>query len=208
MSPSRLIPLLTVLLLALPSPAAEKIVGLPCEGCEAVFEGLPAELKSRARIGDARERGEPLLVEGTVRSQDGKARPGVIVYAYQTNAAGVYPPHTQFGGNARRHGMLRGWALTDAEGRYAFETIRPGSYPSTDLPAHIHMHVIERSRCTYYIDDIVFTDDPLLTAAKRRQADTSRGGSGIVTPVRAGDAWRVARDIVLGKGIPGHEACK
>ena len=29
------------------------VIGLPCDGCEAVFEGIPAEIPSRVRIGAA-----------------------------------------------------------------------------------------------------------------------------------------------------------
>jgi protocatechuate 3,4-dioxygenase beta subunit len=204
---------MALLLLALPfasaeSSAAEKVVGLPCEGCESVFDGMPATFTSRARIADLNEKGDAMLVEGVVRGQDGKPAPGIVVYAYQTNAGGLYPPNEKFTGSTRRHGMLRGWAITDASGRYAFGTIRPGGYPGTNIPEHIHMHVIERGRCTYYIDDIVFTDDPRLTPAQRRQHDNGRGGSGVVTPAKDGKTWKVTRDIVLGQRIGGHDNCK
>jgi protocatechuate 3,4-dioxygenase beta subunit len=192
----------------MPSSAAEKVVGLPCEGCEAVFEGMPAEPASRARIAGKQERGEPLLIEGVVRTKDGKPRPGVVVYAYQTDAGGLYPANEKFSGSARRHGTLRGWAMSDAEGRYAFETIRPGGYPGTDIPQHVHMHVVERGRCTYYIDDIVFTDDPRLTPAQRLHHGHGRGASGIVTPAKTAAGWKAVRDISLGQRIPGYEDCK
>ena len=108
-------------------------------------------------------------------------------------------------GNAVRHGRLRGWAKTDEQGRYGFKTIRPGGYPDTDMPAHVHMHVIEVGRCTYYIDDIMFEDDPRLTAEKRRQLTAGRGGNGVVQPVRNSQGvWTVVRDIHLGENIPGY----
>lgn len=95
--------------------------------------------------------------------------------------------------------------MTDADGRYAFDTIRPAGYPGTDLPQHVHMHVLEVGRCTYYIDDILFEDDPRLTKAKRRQLTQGRGGNGVATPKRdANGTWLVRRDIVLGAEIPGY----
>jgi len=194
--------------LSLHASAAEKIVGLPCEGCEAVFEGLPSALTSRARIANQGERGEPLLIEGTVRNRAGKPQPGVIVYAYQTDATGIYPRDAKRTGAAARHGALRGWAVSDAEGRYAFETVRPGGYPGTDIPQHVHMHVIERGRCTYYIDDIVFTDDARLTEAQRKRHDAGRGASGVATPAQRGGQWRATRDIALGLNVPGYESCR
>ena len=182
------------------------IVGLPCEGCEAVFQGLPETLEWSSRIAPIDEPGEPMRIEGTVRDGDGRAVGGVIVYAYQTNSRGLYPPDEGFRGQAaRRHGLLRGWAQTDADGRYRFDTIRPAGYPDSDLPQHVHMHVLEVGRCTYYIDDILFEDDPRLTEARRRSLVTGRGGSGVVAPVLdESGTWVVRRDIVLGAEIPGY----
>lgn len=188
--------------------AREPIVGLPCEGCEAVFEGLPTVLASSARIAPADEPGEPLTLEGTVRDRAGRAAPGVIVYAYHTDARGLYPPNERFRGQAAyRHGLLRGWTRSDESGHYRFDTIRPAAYPGRSTPEHVHMHVIEPGRCTYYIDNVLFDDDPLLTDAVRRSMVHGRAGGGVTHPVRD-DAgrWRVLRDIVLGQAIPGYPA--
>lgn len=188
--------------------AREPVVGGPCDGCQAVFEGLPETLASRSRLAPADASGTPLRVEGRVLGSDGRPRAGVVVYAYQTDATGVYPRVTDAPGPAaRRHGALRGWVESDAQGRYAFDTIRPASYPRSEIPAHIHMHVIERGCATYYIDDIVFTDDPLLTAARRPQYEHGRGGSGVSTPTPQGDGQLVTRDIQLGAGIADHPGC-
>jgi protocatechuate 3,4-dioxygenase beta subunit len=187
----------------------EPIVGLPCEGCEAVFQGLPDSLSSAARIAPSNEPGEPLRIEGTVYDGSGRVVPGVIIYAYHTDARGIYPPDERFAGLfAYRHGRLRGWAKTDDRGRYRFDTIRPASYPERNTPAHIHMHVIEASRCTYYIESIQFDDDPLLSPDDRAAAREGRGGSGLVRPERdANDVWVVTRDILLGERVPGYSGC-
>ena len=64
------------------------------------------------------------------------------------------------------------------------------------------MHVIEPGRGTYYIDDIVFTDDPRLTPEQRKSHVTGRGGSGLVTPKRDSDGrLLVTRDIALGAQV-------
>ncbi len=199
---------LCVVSCAPPATARERVVGGPCEGCDAVFVGLPkvASLKSDARIAPVGEPGPPLRVDGVVRDVAGKPAPGIVVYAYQTNEKGVYPPEVRFTGtSAYRHGKLRAWAKTDASGRYTFTTIRPASYPESDIPQHIHMHVLEPGRCTYWIDDIVFTDDPFLTAQQRAGHEHGRGGIGTATPTREADGtWRVRRDIRLGAGIADY----
>ena len=185
----------------------ERIVGGPCEGCEWVFAGRPARPGWDARIAPAGEPGEPLVIDGTVRDAAGAPAAGIIVYAYHTDAKGLYPPDPRH--PRVRHGRLRGFARTDARGRFRFTTIRPASYPASDAPQHVHLHVLEPGRCTYYLDDLVFTDDPNLTPAMRRQVARGRGGSGVATPTRddAG-TWRVRRDIVLGAGIPDHARCR
>lgn len=187
----------------------EPIVGLPCQGCEAVFDGIPAHMNSRARVAPKSEPGAPMVVAGRVLNRNGQPQPGTIVYAYQTNSKGVYPESLDVRDfETRRHGTLRAWAKTDSAGRYAFDTIRPGSYPGGDIPEHIHFHIIEPGCSTYYIDDSMFTDDPKLTPQQIRSLARNRGGNGITTPVRRDGVWYVTRDIRLGHNIPGYRACR
>lgn len=183
------------------APAAAQdpvpVIGLPCEGCEAVFVGMPDHIPSRARIAPEDEPGEPMVIRGTVYDPEGRPARGVIVYAYHTDATGEYPPDERHSGWARRHGRLRAWARTDENGRYRFDTIRPASYPDQTMAAHVHMHVIEPDCCTYYINSIRFTDDPLLTPEARNETG-GYGGPGVVTPRRVDGVWMVRRDIQLG----------
>ena len=187
----------------------EPIVGLPCEGCDAIFVGMPPieSMPSSARIAPESEPGQALIVRGVVRDSSGTPIPGVVLYAYQTNDDGLYPPDPALRGSpAASHGRLRAWARTNERGEYEFVTIRPGGYPGRTDPQHVHLHVLEPDRCTYYIDDVVFTDDPRLTQAERR-ARSDRGGSGITSPTNDAEGrWRVTRDITLGANIPGYPA--
>lgn len=186
------------------------VIGHACEGCEAVFDGMPATIPARARIAPADQPGAPMTVSGRVLDRSGRARAGVIVYAYQTDHAGRYPkPRAASDAGAMRHGRLRAWVRSDAQGRYAFDTIRPGAYPGEDIPEHIHMQVVEPGCFTYFIDDVVFRDDPRLTPAQERQLVQGVGGAGLVVPRRSGDGvWQVERDIVLGQGVPGYRECR
>jgi protocatechuate 3,4-dioxygenase beta subunit len=197
------------LALALPADAPEPLVGGPCEGCEAVFDARPALLASHARIAPAGTAGTAMRIDGRVTGADGRAVAGVQMYAYHTDRDGRYPRGAAtLGPSAQRHGRLRGWAVTDADGRYRFDTIRPGAYPGRHDPAHVHLHVIEPQRCTYFIDDLIFDDDPRVDAAQARTRVDARGGSGLAHPQRdAQGGWRVRRDVVLGRNVPGYAAC-
>jgi len=191
----------------LPMAKADPVVGR-CSDCTGPYEGMPEKFASRARIAPMSEPGEPLVLTGRVLGSDGKARSGIIVYAYHTNAEGIYPePNPPRSTASNHHGQLRGWARTDADGRYEFDTIRPAGYPGGE-PQHIHMHVIEPGCGTYFIDELLFSDDPRLTAQLRERMSPGRGGKGIVTPQRDADGtWQVVRDIHLGENILDYTAC-
>lgn len=180
------------------APARVPVLG-NCDGCDNVFVDLPAQLSAHARIAPGDEAGAPMHISGRVLDAQGRPAAGVIVYAYHTDASGLYPRA------GTRHGRLRGWAQSDGDGRYRFDSIRPAAYPDTNIPEHVHMHVIEPGRFTYYIDDIIFTDDPKLDERARRQMRQGRGGDGLCTPQRdSGGVWQVQRDIHLGRGIAGY----
>lgn len=169
-----------------------------CEGCEGVFEADVADLTNRAQIGPGIDRGEPMTINGTVYQADRQTpAAGVVVYAYQTNAAGVYgngSPRTEW---SRRHGRLRGWVKTGSDGRYHLDTIKPAPYPNRDVPAHIHLTVLEPGKRPYWIDDIVFEGEFGVTPAYRRSM-TNQGGNGIVDVRRdAAGRAQVVRDIIL-----------
>ena len=171
-----------------------------CEGCEAIYEHAFDNLSWQTTIPPDGEPGELLVIRGTVYQTDGTTpAPDVIVYAYHTNAEGVYPTRGDEEGWARRHGYLRGWTKTNAEGQYQFRTIKPGLYPSRKTPAHIHMTIKEPDHREYWIDEILFADDPHLTTEIRRDAQ-NRGGSGIIQlSGNAEGVWQGTRDIVLEK---------
>ena len=167
-----------------------------CEWCGA--DEAPDGLTAEATLAGAEEPGERLVVTGTVYESDGETpAPGVLVYAYHTDAEGIYSKRGDETGNGRRHGRLRGWLVTGPDGRYRLDTIRPAGYPGSREPAHIHMTVRPPGGEEMWIDSIEFADDPRLTDAHRARLD-ERGGSGIVEAVRGEDGvWRATRDVVL-----------
>jgi protocatechuate 3,4-dioxygenase, beta subunit len=169
-----------------------------CEGCDAVFEKPPVAFEALSMIAAPEEPGERLVLSGFVLKPDG-TRPaeGVIVYLQQTNAAGLYANGSQVSERSRRHGRLRGWAKTGADGRFTFLKIKPGPYPDRTLPAHIHLFVGEPGRRPYYVDDVVFDGEFGVTPAYR-SAQELRGGSGFVRLQSSEDGTLLAvRNIIL-----------
>lgn len=182
---------------------------LPCNfACFGPYEGMPAAMTSHARIAPRSESGEPLTISGRVFGPDGRARAGIIVYAYHTNRLGIYPPPVPpRSQDSEAHGQLRGWARTDSEGRYTFDTIRPGSYPNSNNPQHVHMWVIEPG-CAYYpITEMQFSDDPMLQKMNAEQKLSMLKYAAVETPRRTQSGWEVTRDIHLGEGVPGYKPC-
>lgn len=169
-----------------------------CEGCEAAWEADSSTLAPRIRLAGPDEPGEPLLLRGIVYKPDGKTpAAGVVIYAYHTNAAGLYAERSTKSEWSRRHGRLRGWLKTGADGRDEVQTIKPGRYPDRSDVAHVHMTVLEPGKAPYWIDDVVFDGEPGVDA-KYRQEREKRGGSGIVRLKREPDGrWLAERDIML-----------
>ena len=168
-----------------------------CEGCEGALERDAATLTASARMAPAGEPGEPLVVTGTVFKSDGVTPASdVVLYAYQTNAEGLYANGSDESVWSRRHGRLRGWVRTGADGQYRFDTIKPAPYPDATMPAHIHFTVLEPGRPPYWIDDIVFDGEFGVTDAYRSSM-TNKGGNGIVPVETSASGSHVTRDIVL-----------
>ena len=111
--------------------------------------------------------GERIIVTGRVLDDNGRPIPHTLVEIWQANSAGRYihqrdqhpaPLDANFTGAGR--------ALTDAEGRYRFVTIKPGAYPWLNhpnawRPAHIHFSVFGASFITRLVTQMYFPGDPL-----------------------------------------------
>ena len=180
-----------------------KLIGGPCEGCEAIFEYGAKNLKSVDTLPDFKHMENKLKISGVVYKEDGiTPAKDVILYFYHTNDKGVYPSKADSKGWEKRHGYLRGWVKTDTKGKYAIYTSRPASYPNSSMPQHIHVTVKEPDKNEYYIDDVFFADDPnLIPQVKNNKIP--RGGSGIIT-LTGNSLKEGKRDIVLGLNIPNY----
>lgn len=184
---------------------SKKLVGGGCDGCEIMYVGMPTNISSVDTSVGWKEKGQKLLVTGTVYKLDGKTpAPNVIIYYWQTDNNGYYSPKDGMDEKAKRHGHIRGWVKSDDNGKYSIYTIRPSPYPNNNIPAHIHTSIKEPNiDKEYYIDEFVFDDDNLLTGAKRKALE-NRGGSGILRVLISGNLQIAEHNIVLGLNIPNY----
>ena len=101
---------------------------------ERAQEARPATLATTGRIAPATEPGDPLVIRGRLLDVDGSPAANAVVFAYQTDKGGLYDKRE----NGPHSWRLRGWVKTDKDGSFTFETIRPGSYPNSNNPPHVH----------------------------------------------------------------------
>jgi protocatechuate 3,4-dioxygenase, beta subunit len=183
-----------------------KIVGGGCDGCELMFVGMPANINQVDTSEGWKEGGEKMIIRGIVYQSDGRTpAENVIIYYWHTDNKGLYTAVQEMDQKAKDHGYLRGWVKTDAEGRYAIYTMKPAPYPSRTLPAHVHFSIKEPDVANeYYIDDINFNGDPILTNYLKKYPAEDRGGSGIVSVINEDGVIVAERNIVLGLNIPAY----
>ncbi|MFY9907218.1 MAG: protocatechuate 3,4-dioxygenase subunit beta [Terriglobales bacterium] len=112
--------------------------------------------------------GERIIVSGRVLDENSRPIPHTVIEIWQANAAGRYrhdvdrhdaPLDPNFTGS--------GQAVTDAEGRYRFVTIRPGEYPWRNhynawRAAHIHFSIFGPAFSTRLVTQMYFPGDPLM----------------------------------------------
>ena len=79
---------------------------------------------------------------------------------------------------------LRGYMKTDAKGRYSYRTIRPGSYPNSRIPAHIHTQLWSGGYEPQYNQDLNFADDPFISESDQRESAAAGRFAWICAPER------------------------
>ncbi len=183
-----------------------RLVGAPCEGCEAIFEYGNRQLSNTDTLADFEKQGVQIKVEGTIYLQDEKtAANNVILYIYHTNQEGVYEPSPNADGWGKKHGYNRTWLKTDENGYYSFYTLKPAPYPNRSDPAHIHYEILEPNGKYYYLPSCHFEGDSLLGENHINPRSPRGGHSGLLRFRREGNLLIARRDIILGRNIPDYE---
>jgi protocatechuate 3,4-dioxygenase beta subunit len=134
--------------------------------------------------------GEPLVVVGTVFSEECAPLPGATLIMYQTDGAGEYGPG--HGTDDMRCCYLGGTVVTDTQGRFQLNTVRPAHYrgEANPPPAHIHLEVRHPDTQTLN-SEIVFADDEALPA------NAEDLGLVVTSPTRTSGGWHAIAEIVI-----------
>jgi len=109
--------------------------------------------------------GERIVIEGQVLDGDRAPVDDALLEIWQANAEGKYDHLEDPQADKRVDPRFRGFgrALTDAQGRYRFTTIRPGRVPGRDgalLAPHINVAIFARGLLKQLVTRIYFADEP------------------------------------------------
>jgi catechol 1,2-dioxygenase len=117
------------------------------------IEGAP----QRTVLADTDEPGERLYIMGTVYGPDCRTPvANAMLDVWHADMNGDYHDGADY--------RLRGQMMTDAQGRFAFETIKPGRYPlgGSTRPAHIHF-MVSNPGFQPLTTQLYFSGDPFLS---------------------------------------------
>ncbi|WP_374625838.1 protocatechuate 3,4-dioxygenase subunit beta [Pandoraea sp.] len=133
--------------------------------------GIVGELDgdlTRNAVRNGEPLGERMIVTGRVLDEGGRPVPNTLVELWQANACGRYVHKVdQHDAPLDPNFLGAGRALTDAQGRYKFLTIKPGAYPWKNhpnawRPQHLHFSVFGEYFATRLVTQMYFPGDPLL----------------------------------------------
>lgn len=158
-------------------------IGSVSVAAQSVHEA-PAGAPSTGGLTPHGEPGQALTISGVVVAADGSPVSGASLYVYQTDHEGYYSVKPA---SDNRNPRLKLFLRSDARGAWSFSTVKPGSYPNSRVPPHIHFEVVAPGRAPK-IFEIVFEGDPFVTPAMRSDPAFS---------VRPIDGGRVTQRIVL-----------
>ncbi len=162
---------------------------------EAPYPPAPGDVSSIASVVSENEPGDKLVITGTVCKSDRKTPYGeVVLYFYQTDATGVYNKTN----GSWQQPRIRGWVKTDPKGRYEIRTVKPGSYPGSRNPAHIHVIVGIPGEKPRWLDEFLFEGDPFIPREDIRKFAQAGSFSSIMKIIKdEKNVLRCVRDVII-----------
>lgn len=109
------------------------------------------------------EQGVRTTITGRLVSGN-KPLANTLVYVYHTDHRGSY------GDEGNQRPQLFGYLKTNEKGEFDFETIRPASYPNSNIQQHIHLEAYDANGRSLTVTELLFDDDPVLNHASAKRA--------------------------------------
>jgi len=112
-----------------------------------IREGLNIHaLTGKVKLVSPNERGTKIRIKGQLVDKTGKPVAHASIGIYQADASGCYAPTDSLNKSMSEHDpRLFAYMISDQDGRFEFETIRPKNYPfqykGSLVPAHIHFNI-------------------------------------------------------------------
>jgi protocatechuate 3,4-dioxygenase beta subunit len=115
----------------------------------------------------------------SVRGTECRPVAGVQVDVWHASATGEYSDESMGMGQGSTEGQtwLRGYQISDADGKVAFKTIYPGSYAGRTVHIHVKTRMFNAAgNATYEFTTQLFFDDAANDIVMQRPAYSARGG--------------------------------
>ena len=143
------------------------------------LESQPQEITSTGRIASEVEPGVPFVIRGVLVEPSGKPAADVLIHAYQRDRDGL-----EFGreDDLSTTWRLNGWARSDADGRFEFNTIRPAPDNLGREAAHIHFTLVSQEFGRQWAQKVFLADDPLVPARERRRSKEAGEFGWVIEP--------------------------
>jgi protocatechuate 3,4-dioxygenase beta subunit len=157
-------------------------------------DGPCATATSKIVIAVESEPGSRMVVSGQVfRPDDTTPAAGIIMYAYHTDARGIYNEQRSFSVPPR----LQGWLKTDGQGRYEYSTIRPAQYPNQSIAAHVHYQFWGPGVPPQFAEELLFADDAKVKPEDRRKSEALGRFAFVKEGVSRGGVLYITQDFRL-----------
>jgi protocatechuate 3,4-dioxygenase, beta subunit len=169
-----------------------------------------ADAPERTVLAAADEPGQRLAISGTVRDCGGPVA-GATLEVWHATSTGCYihrsQPECDDGGNPN---VTRLWAtlVSDAQGRFAFDTIKPGVYLNGNAyrPSHIHFRIRSPLSALAPVDvvtQLYFQGDPYIAGDYGADEPGAKARTIALAKVDAQAPLRGVFDVILPGGSAG-----
>jgi protocatechuate 3,4-dioxygenase beta subunit len=176
-----------------------------------------SDIRSDPTTGEVKQ-GIPLQLAFAVSQVNNGCTPlaGAQVDIWHCDAAGVYSDASDPGFNTKGQKFLRGYQVTDSNGKARFTTIYPGWYQGRAVHIHFKIRTNPASQAGYEFISQLFFDESITDQVHAQQPYAAKGqrtllneGDGIyrnggsqllIAPAKSGDGYAVTFDIGLQMG--------